>query len=521
MIPLYNIKNVRKVDHYAINKLGIPSIVLMENASINIYNKIISFVTNHKTIKTIGIVCGNGNNGGDGFAVARHFTNNNYFVNVMSLGRTSNMSKDCLINYNILNEISKKNKNLRIYFYKSLKDLSILNSSDIIIDTILGSGAKGELNEPYPSIIKSLNKKKAIKISIDLPTGLDSDRATGNEIFRSDLTISIGAYKKGLFFNKGFINCCNIENVGIGISNKYFEELKTKTYLIEPEDIFKSLPKREKDVHKYSAGKVLTIAGSGKYPGAAVLASKAVFKTGAGASVLYFPRSIRNLVQKKLDEVVVHSYDDNKNEYLTEENLGDLLSYIKWTDVISIGPGLGRNNKTQSAVSAIIKRRGNKKIVIDADAIFALSNNVYRKINLKNSVLTPHMGEFAYLLGISLSELQNDILKYGKKFVKETCAFLVLKGAPSIIFTPNGEIFINSAGNSGMAKFGTGDVLTGLIAGFASQNISFENAILSAVYLHSLSADILSIEKTELSYTAIEILNNIPYTTKFLMSSCA
>jgi len=523
MIHLYNTNDIRRVDDYTINKLGVPSIVLMENASINIYNKIISFlnIISIKKIKNIGIVCGKGNNGGDGYAVARHFSNNGFNVIVISLGKKNAMSKDCLINYNILKKNILSNNTLKVYNYKSLKDLLRLNKTDLIIDAILGSGVKGDLKEPYKSVIKFLNKKRSIKVAIDVPTGLNPDKGTGNEIFNSDLTISLGGNKKGLFFHKGFLNCKNVECAAIGINEKYFEAIKTDTYLIEPEDIVNSLPKRKRNVHKYSAGKVLTIAGSGKFPGAAALASKAVLKTGAGASILFFPKSIRNLIQKKLDEVVVHSYKDNRNEILSEDNLDDLIKDIKWADVISIGPGLGRNKKTQNAVISILKKRRNKKIVIDADALYAIGNNLYKKINLRNSVLTPHMGEFANLLGISVQQLQSDILYYGKKFLKKTNAFLVLKGAPTIIFTPKGEIFINSTGNSGMAKFGTGDVLTGLIAGFASQNISFEKAILSAVYLHSLSADILSFKNTELTFTATDILKNIPFTTKFLLSSCA
>ena len=135
--------------------------------------------------------------------------------------------------------------------------------------------------------------------------------------------------------------------------------------------------------------------------------------------------------------------------------------------------------------------------------------------------MTPHYGEFANLIGISVKELKNDIINYGSKFVTQTRSHLVLKGAPTIIFTPKGDIFINSTGNPGMAKFGTGDVLTGVIAGFASQKIPFTDAIIAAVYLHGLSADILSFKKTELTFTATDILNNLPFTTKFLIKSCA
>ena len=521
MISLYNTNDIRKVDAYAIETLGISGIVLMENASINIFNEILFFIYPNNNIKRIGFVCGRGNNGGDGFATARHFANADFTVNVISIGSKNKMSKDCLTNYNILKKLSNNNKDIHIYSYKSKKDLVRLNSSQIIVDAILGSGVKGELKEPYKTIVQSLNKKKAKKIAIDIPTGLDPDKGTGKLIFQSDLTVSLGDYKKGLFFNKGLTHCGKVVKAGIGISQKYFEELETNSFLTEPEDVFNFLPRREKNVHKYSAGKVLTIAGSGEYPGAAVLTSKSVLKTGAGASVLCFPKSIRNLIQKKLGEVVVISYADGESEFLSEENLNEISDKISWADSISIGPGLGRHIKTQNAVLSILKNRKAKRIVIDADAIFALNKKRYKKINLKNSVLTPHYGEFASLIGLTINELQSDILKFGNKFVKDTGAFLVLKGAPTIIFTPKGESIINSTGNPGMAKFGTGDVLTGLIAGFASQKTSLKKAIIIAVYLHSLSADILSFKQTELTFTATDILNNIPSTIKFLIKSCA
>ena len=521
MIPIYKTNDIRKVDEYAINKIGIPGLILMENASINIFNEILSFIYLNKNIKRIGFVCGKGNNGGDGFATARHFANAGFTVNIISIGSKNKMSKDCLTNYNILKKLSNSNKNLHISNYKSLRDLNKLNSSQVIVDAILGSGAKGKLREPYKSIVQSLNKKKSIKIAVDIPTGLDPDKGTGETIFNSDLTVTLGDFKKGLFFNKGSVNCREVVKAGIGINNKYFEGIKTNTFLTEPEDVYNFLPIREKNIHKYSAGKVLTIAGSGKYPGAAALTSKAVLKTGAGASVLCFPKSVRNLIQKKLGEVVVSSYSDGMLEFLSEENLNEFSDKIGWADSISIGPGLGRNIKTQNAVLSILKNRKGKKIIIDADAIYALNNKRYKKINLQNSVLTPHQGEFANLIGITVAKLAKDIMKYGNIFVKETGAYLVLKGAPTIIFTPKGEVIINSTGNPGMAKFGTGDVLTGLIAGFAAQKISLERAIVTAVYLHSLSADILSFKQTELTYTATDILNNIPITTKFLINSCA
>ncbi len=515
MIPLYSTAQIRKIDDYAIIKLGLPGIVLMENASREIYEKIISsFVFN-----SIGFVCGKGNNGGDGFATARHFVNAGYKVKVIYLGNKSEMTPDCKINFSVLKKMENLHSNLLITKYKSIKTLSSLKNYDLICDALLGSGAKGKLREPFLSIVHSLNRMQKFKVAIDIPTGLDVDKGYGEDIFQSDLTITLGGFKKGLFFGDGYSHVGEIKKGRIGVSDNFLETITTNDYLIEPEDAFIGLPKKAKDIHKYSAGKVLNICGSESFPGAAVLTSKAALKIGAGASILAFPKSIRNLIQKKLGEVVVQTYEDDNNGFLTEINVDELLPKIKWADIVTIGPGISRSKKTQNAVLKVLRGRDFRNIIIDADAVFALNKSRYKNINLKNSILTPHIGEFADLIGISVSDLKQDALKYGRSFANNTGAYLVLKGAPTIIFTPSGDALINSSGNPSLAKFGTGDVLTGTIAGLLSQQNDIEKAVVSAVYIHGLAADLLVVSKTEYSLLASELLSYLPNTINFLRNS--
>jgi hydroxyethylthiazole kinase-like uncharacterized protein yjeF len=206
---------------------------------------------------------------------------------------------------------------------------------------------------------------------------------------------------------------------------------------------------------------------------------------------------------------------------LTRKNVEELNKRIDWADVVAMGPGLGRERETQEAIVRIIEEKRYKKIVLDADAIFAIGESGYKSFNLKSAVLTPHYAEFAHLIGVQLNELEQDILKFGHNFAKATGAYLVLKGAPTIIFTPGGDALINTTGNPGMAKFGTGDVLTGVIASFIAQKKNIEEAITSAVYIHSLSADILLNKSTEFGYTASDISRNIALAIKFLRKSFA
>lgn len=515
MISLYSTKQIRDVDEFAISRLGIPGIVLMENAALQVFEIACNEIFSNKKIAKIGAVCGKGNNGGDGFAVLRHFANKGLSVTAVHIGDGNEMSQDCKINFSILKKMSEENPEIIIRKFNSLRDLNLLADSDIIFDAVLGSGAKGGLGKPYKEIVKYLNKIKTVRVAIDIPTGLDADTGSGEIIFNSDLTITLGEFKKGLFIQDGYTNCGKVIKGEIGIDPLYYKKFTVEDFLIEPDDIFGFLPGRKKSVHKYSAGKVLTIAGSGNFPGAAALTSKSVLRAGAGSSILAFPKSVRKLVHKKISEVVVHSYEDNNREYLSSENISELQAKLKWADATAMGPGLGRNKETIEAVLKILKERKCKRFVVDADAIFALANDEYKKLDLENFVLTPHHGEFANLIGIKVSELEKDLLSCGKKFVSGTGSYLVLKGAPSIIFTPDGEALINSAGNPGMAKFGTGDVLTGVIAGMMAQQKNIKKAVVAGVYLHSLAADLLLKNFTEYSYTAEDIIKSLPSAFNF------
>lgn len=519
MIPLYTTDQIREVDSFAINSLQVPGIVLMENASLEIL-KFIEIYTEKIKSKKFGIICGKGNNGGDGMAVARHLINTGYPVKVIYLGNAEEMSEDCRINFRILKNIEPANSKLKLFQFKSLSDLNKFKDCNIIIDALLGSGTAGKLKEPYPGIIKKLNSKKAYKIAIDIPTGLNANTGSSEDSFVADLTITLGEFKLGLFIGNGALVSGIIEKGNIGIPGTYYSKLNVTDYLIEPEDAITGLPVKKKDLNKYSAGKVLTIAGSGKLPGAAILSSKAALSIGAGASILAFPESVRSFVKKKLVEVIVETYDDSGTGYLNPKNINTFKSRIDWADVIAMGPGLGREAGTLDAVRKILTKFKSKKMVIDADALFAL-NKIYKDFDLKNKILTPHHGEFAALIGKKIDEIQNDLLNFGKKFSSATGAYLVLKGSPTIIFNPEGEALINTTGTPALAKFGTGDVLTGVIAGLLAQQDDIEKAVVSGVYLHSLSADLLVKNKTEYSILAGDLVNHIPESIKFLRKSIA
>lgn len=521
MIPLFSVSQVRAADEYAAGQLGIPGLLLMENASLSIYSIINEQYPSLSKSSLIGIVCGKGNNGGDGFALARHFINTGFRVGVIYLSGSEELKGDALTNFEILQNLvhySEETSFLRQY--KSVRDLKKIENSQLIVDALLGTGASGSLKSPYAEIVRELNKFNAIRVALDIPTGLDADKGSGGDTtFQADLTVTLAELKKGLFVNKGASVSGEIRKGYIGLSPEYFDNFQVDTYVIEPEDAFFNLPQKAKDLYKYSAGKVLVIAGSKSLPGASFMTAYSVLHSGAGASILCFPESAQAVIQSKVDEVIVLPYKDEGKGIFRKQNIEELKKRFEWMDVLAIGPGLGRDTETVEAVLEAIRLNRNKKIVIDADALFAIGEGKYKSLDLSNCVLTPHQAEFADLLGIRLGELQEDILSFGRKFAEETGAILVLKGAPTVIFNAEGEALINSTVNPGMAKFGTGDVLTGIVAGFMAQAEDTEGAVISSVYLHSLSADLLLKNKTEYGIMATDIINNLPEAIKFIRKS--
>lgn len=519
MIPLFSVNQVRAADNYAITKLQISGEILMENAAISITEAIIQKYPYLDHSYTFGIICGKGNNGGDGFTLARHLLIKGFSVIVLSLAKVNDLNGDALINFKILKNFIKDYKNSSLIYYNSLRDLQKIGNCDILVDAILGTGSFGELKEPYKSIVNKLNELQALKISIDTPTGLNLNCASGEVIFKSDLTITLAEMKTGLFYEKGKGFSGKVIKGSIGIGHSYFNTITTNDFLIEPEDALNGLPKKNINLQKYSAGKVLVIAGSSNMPGAAIFSMNAAMVSGAGAGKLVFPDSIKVLAQSQMNSAIVFSYDDDSKGVLALKNLQEFDENILWSDSIAIGPGLGRDQETKKAVISLLEKFSNKIFIIDADAINAISKKKYKKIDLAGNVFTPHHKEFADLLGIELAELNSKLLFYGRKFTKETKAYLVLKGAPTIIFNPFGEVFINSTGNPGLAKFGSGDVLTGFIASFIAQNNDIEKSIISAVYLHSLTADLLLKKESEYGMLPQKLIDNFCSTVKFLRKS--
>lgn len=520
MIKVVTSTEIKKLDLLASSKFNIPSVILMENAAIGVVDFITEYLCKTEQIETVLILCGHGNNGGDGFAAARHLVNRGFDVTVHFIGARNKMSKDARANFDIIQKFEKEISNLKIISSQKPISVTTANQPDLVIDAMLGTGLNSALRQPYDSFVNWANKLKSIKIAVDLPTGLTSDDGRVlNYCFKADYTLTMGLPKIGTLINDGPKFTGQLEIIDISYPNSLTNAESIKTSLVEISDIRSFLPKRDYDAHKYSVGKVLAIAGSKGLTGAAVMSSESALLSGCGGVLLLTTEKLQNIYSKKLKEVMTFSVGSEK-EYLSFFDFDKMKSNIDWADVLMIGPGLGQNSETAELLYKILIDYPKKKKVIDADGLNLLSNfKSLSKIDLTKTILTPHFGEFSRLIKKDVDKIKQNLISEGKKFsIKHKC-ILVLKGAPTIIFDASGNCFINPTGNPGMATVGMGDVLTGIIAGLYAKGISPREVAISGVFIHGLAGDVARLKKSEFSMISRDVQSNIPQAFNLILQS--
>ena len=482
---------MKNIDNYCIDVLGIPGIVLMENAALKVMKNI------PENNKNFVIVCSSGNNGGDGFVVARHLLNRGDYVEVFFLGSEGNMSADALVNFNIIGnmgvKIIKVNKN---------EDLKILRESiihcDMTIDAIFGTGLSREVKGIYSLAITIINENSKYILSIDVPSGFEcnSGKVMGNCII-SNKTVTFELYKKGFlaYDTDSFTGEIVIEKIGIprSVVDKFHED----EYIMDIDFIKGLIKKRNKDSHKGDYGRTLILAGSLGFTGAAYISTQAAVRSGAGLVTLGCDSSIQNILSGKLVEAMTASTNDEKR----------LDSLITKSNCIAIGPGLGSNSGTLNLLEKVLL---NSKcpVVIDSDGLNVLEGKLEMFKNKKcKIVLTPHMGEMARISGFSIDEINENKMDIAKEFAKKYDVVLLLKGFNTII-TDGKTLYINPTGSSAMASGGMGDCLTGIIASFISQGYDILTAACAGAYVHGYCGDKLS--KKMFCVNANHILEALP-----------
>lgn len=501
-------EEMRWCDETCIRTYGIAGLVLMENAG-----KAVAQLCEQRfgplANEQVAIVCGKGNNGGDGFVVARHLLNVGARVVVVLMDSPKSLKGDAKTNFGILKKLQKSSADsLRVVqFKKSI--LPALSDSKISVDAMFGTGFSGAVRQPYADVIRWMNKQKVPVVAIDIPSGVNG--TTGmveNLAVNATFTPTFGLLKTGLLCNQGRDRVGKVEVVDIGIPHVVSRSSKFKTHLVEPSDVRAVLPRRPSTAHKYNVGKVFVLAGSTGYTGAAALCATAVLRGGAGAVVLGTPESVYPILAKKLAEPIVIPLPATPAGTVAKAGYDTVLERANWADVVVVGPGLSQNPETQELICELIAHYSGN-IVIDADGLNAIAKRGLKKRKgIKGSfILTPHSGEFSRLTGKSSKEIETDRIESARTFATANKGTIVLKGAPTATASADGHVYLNATGNPGMATVGSGDVLTGLIASLWAQGMEKEAAAYCGVFLHGLAGDLAGAAYGERSLVAHDLVD--------------
>ena len=507
---------MNEIDKIAISSYGIPGVVLMENAAIKVVDEVRQYTGIIKG-KKILVFAGKGNNGGDAFAVARHLFNMEALVKVYLLALKESVESDARTNLIIIEKMGVEIIELvDDDCFDSLKE--DLHGADLIIDGIFGTGLKGRIEGLTAQVINHINFSVKSVVSIDIPSGISGE--TGEALgtcIKATSTVTFGLPKIGLVIHEGCNYAGKLKVVDIGIPSEIIQSMNIRINLIEDEMVSNLLPVRNNNTNKGDYGKILVVSGSKGMTGAGCLTAGAALRTGAGLVYLAVPASLASVYDSVIMEAITYSLYDGGSGYLNEECIDGLMERMKRVDVVAIGPGLS-NNKTITQIIDAVVENSKTPLILDADALNALSCdlNILKKLKT-DAVITPHPGEMSRLAGITVEEVQKNRIDVAARFAREWNVTVVLKGSRTIIAAPHGEIYINPTGNPGMATGGTGDVLTGIIAGLAGQGLKLVDAAIAGVYLHGLAGDMAAGDKGQHGLIARDLVEVLPYAIKSLI----
>ena len=492
MQKVFSIPQIREADRYTIENEPIASVDLMERAARACYTWMVSNIKDLDTA-TVMVVCGMGNNGGDGLALARMLTTAGVRVDVYVIALSDKATPDFEINKQRLSIMD-----VNVCNVSSAEEILLSSSVDVIVDAVLGSGLTRPLEGEVAKIIEKINAFDAEKIAIDMPSGLFSDRSSvGNTVFKANHTITFQFPKLPFFFpeNEQFVGEFHV--LDISLHKTYIAETSTSIYYVDVLDIPQSMISRQKFSHKGTFGHALLVAGGMGKVGAAIFAAKACMYMGVGLLTVHLPYDAVGCMQMAFPEAMVSI--DKGNDIFTSLPV-ELDKY----NAAGVGPGLGTNEKSVSALKKFLIE-WNKPLILDADALNMIAMDKEEMLPLlkPNTIITPHVKEFKRWVG----EWSNDFerLEKQKTLAKNYGIIVVLKGANTSICCPDGEVYFNSTGNPGMATGGSGDVLTGIITSLLAQGVNAKQAAVLGVYLHGLAGDKAAERVGQVSMTASDI----------------
>jgi len=500
---------IQEMDQRTIESFGLPGRVLMENAGRGATRILLEQFSDIKN-KRVGVIAGCGNNGGDGFVIARGLSQRGIRVSVYLLSDSRRVTGDAAANLELLKPIAVPTIELpdEDAFNRHKEAMTEI---EIWVDAILGTGLKSTVKGYFKTVIDFINSRHRPVLAVDIASGLDSD--TGQvcgACIRAQTTATFGFAKTGHMVYPGAHWTGNLEVIDIGIPPHIVQSVDPRQFLVTPRRVRSCLPPRADDIHKGITGHLLVVAGSRDKTGAAAMTATAALRAGAGLVTLASGASANTVVATRAMEVMTTSLPEDQQGIIAESAFDAIEKQMAGKKCMALGPGLGQTAGIQRLVRRIIEHSP-ISLVVDADGINALAGHTrLLKKACVPVILTPHPGEMARLLDTRTEVIQQDRIGCARNFATEFNVYLVLKGSRTVIARPDGRIFINPTGNAGMASAGMGDVLTGFIAGLVAQGLTAGCAALAGVYLHGATADSLAAAMGPYGYLAGEILQAMP-----------
>jgi hydroxyethylthiazole kinase-like uncharacterized protein yjeF len=506
-MKLVTSRQMQAIDREAIEGRGIPGLDLMENAGRGIAEFIQLMEDGDVSDVHFAVFCGKGNNGGDGFVVGRYLHQWGANVEFFLLGEVEALRGDAQVNYDRVARIG-----LEVHVISSDDALPSDLDADYIVDAIFGTGFSGAIRGVSASAVELINSSEIPVIAVDAPSGLDCD--TGQiegACIVAMCTTTLALPKIGQILFPGREHCGAIEVIDIGIPADVVDQMDIKSYLIDPGYVRDHMPQRSPTAHKGSCGKLLVIAGSRGMTGAACMAAESAIRSGVGLCYLGVPSSLNPIFEIKLTEVITVTLPEVKNrQCLALRSLGEIREHIKGMDACIVGPGLGTHHETKELVRRLMSKL-QVPAILDADGLNAFEgySDQLRAAGCP-MVITPHPGELSRLTSDDTSAIAADRMSYAVSAAQKFDCVVLLKGAPTFVVDPAGNVYVNPTGNPGLATGGSGDVLSGLIGSFLAQGVpALESACMGA-YIHGLAADMAAEEFGPTSLIPTDIIMHLP-----------
>lgn len=500
---------MQQMDRLTIESFGIPGRILMENAGSGAVRFMVETFKNLPDMR-VGIVAGRGNNGGDGFVMARYLSQKSIPVTVYLLASRDKVQGDARENLDLLTLLKIDVVEMPdVSIFRKYK--ASMHRQDIWVDAILGTGLKSDVKGYYKEVIDFVNRLNRPVFAVDIPSGVNSDtgQICGSAI-QAQATATFAFAKVGHVIYPGAGLSGDLAIIDIGIPGFVLQQVSPRRYLLSESVIRSLISPRNPDTHKGRNGHLLVISGSPGKTGAAAMTAMAAMRSGAGLVTLGVPQSLNPILETQVTEVMTYALPETHDGMLDSAGLDAVLKLLDGKNCLAVGPGIGTAAETQELFDGTL-RKSRVPLVIDADGLNLLARqpDILKKVQVP-VILTPHPGEMARLCRITVQQVQADRIQCARSLSKRYGVHVVLKGARTVVSHPDGTVFINPTGNSGMASGGMGDVLTGLIAGFVSQGYSPEDAAHIGVYLHGAAADLLAEQAGPFGFLASEVMAQIP-----------